>query len=124
MNLTDLLIKYPPKLNFPNWLIEQWNSYWGEKAVESFIKFLIKEPYLDISVAGDPEDMKSILKAEPLYWKTLRKYKAGNPSTFKMFYPNAYYSYLGSKYIPPQIMFKICPDGIQFDSKIHILKYA
>ena len=42
--------------------------------------------------------------------------------TFKMFYPNAYYSYLGSKYIPPQIMFKICPDGIQFDSKIHIIK--
>lgn len=86
-NRTDLLLKYPPKLNFPNWLIEQWNSYWGEKAVESFIKFLIKEPYLDISVAGDPEDMKSILKAEPLYWQTLRKYKAGNPSTFKMFYP-------------------------------------
>ena len=85
----ELLLKYPIKLNFPNWLLEKWTSFWGARNVESFINLIIKEPYLDISIAGEPEIMKNILNAEPLYWKTLRKFKAGNPSSFNMYYPES-----------------------------------
>lgn len=41
---------------------------------------------------------------------------------FRMYYPNAYYTKLGTTYMPPQIMFKICPNGTQFNTKVHILK--
>ena len=61
----------------------------GERNVDSYINLIIKEPYLDISIAGEPEIMKNILNAEPLYWKTLRKFKAGNPSSFNMYYPES-----------------------------------
>ena len=44
-----------------------------------------------------------------------------NKFEFKMYYPNAYYSKLGSEYISPQITFKICRDGYK-KQDVHIIK--
>ena len=41
---------------------------------------------------------------------------------FKIYYPNAYYAELGTKYIAPQIMFKVCTDGIGQGAPIHAIQ--
>tara|TARA_Y100001970_G_C14216765_1_gene850139 strand:+ start:1189 stop:1752 length:564 start_codon:yes stop_codon:yes gene_type:complete len=41
--------------------------------------------------------------------------------SFQLYYPNAYYSDLGTTYNPPQIMFKICPNDSNLQDRIHIL---
>ena len=39
-----------------------------------------------------------------------------------MYYPNAYYAELGTKYIAPQIVFKVYADGVGLGKQVHIIQ--
>ena len=68
------------EMNYPSWLIEDWKETWGTKQTKEIINYFQKEPYLDISVAGDPKEMEKVVKGKIIYNKTLRIDEIINPS--------------------------------------------
>ena len=68
------------EMNYPSWLIEDWKQTWGTKQTKEIINYFQKEPYLDISVAGDPQEMEKVVKGKIIYNKTLRIDEIINPS--------------------------------------------
>ena len=68
------------EMNYPSWLIEDWKQTWGIKQTKEIINYFQKEPYLDISVAGDPQEMEKVVKGKIIYNKTLRIDDIINPS--------------------------------------------
>tara|TARA_Y100001970_G_scaffold182670_1_gene222176 strand:+ start:248 stop:1549 length:1302 start_codon:yes stop_codon:yes gene_type:complete len=68
------------EMNYPTWLIEDWKQTWGIRQTKENIRYFQKEPYLDISVAGDPKEMERVLKGKNIYNKTLRIDEIIHPS--------------------------------------------
>ena len=105
-----LIIQTSNSHNFPKWLLDDWKKNWGEAIVKSIIDTVMKEPYLDITVFGDPKQMESILMGTYLCGKTIRKISAGDPTSIPEYHPKkidyAWWIQDVSATIPAQLLIK------------------
>jgi 16S rRNA (cytosine967-C5)-methyltransferase len=72
-----LAIQDPTRFAVPRWLAERWTAAYGEETFKDFVGLLIEEPYLDISVKGDPKEWAEKLDATLLSTGSLRRPIAG-----------------------------------------------
>ena len=81
----ELIIQLSDELSYPSWLVQDWRASWGEKHTKEICKWFQMEPFLDISVAGDPFIMQDILKGKQIFEKTIRKQEKTNPTQIPYF---------------------------------------
>ena len=62
----ELIIQLSDELSYPSWLVQGWRDSWGEKNTKEICKWFQMEPFLDISVAGDPFIMQDILQGKQI----------------------------------------------------------
>ena len=67
------------KKNLPGWLLESWQSAYGDEITNSILESHLKEPPVDITLSSSslPEEWANRLEAEILPVGSLRKHSAG-----------------------------------------------
>lgn len=68
------------RLNTPAWMWQSWTAAYGEAAARAIAEANLKEPCLDITVAGDAAAWAEKLDAELLPTGSLRRHGQGDPA--------------------------------------------
>ena len=81
----NVLSQLTNEMNYPKWLVKNWETSWGKKKTKEILKWLQTQPYLDLTVSGNPTEMEAVIEGKFIWGKTVRKKKLINPTTIPYF---------------------------------------
>ena len=81
----NVLSQLTDEMNYPKWLIKNWETSWGKQKTKEILKWLQTQPYLDLTVSGNPIEMEEVIEGKFIWGKTIRKKNLINPTTIPYF---------------------------------------
>ena len=81
----NILSQLTNEMNYPKWLVKNWEESWGKNKTKEILKWLQTQPYLDLTVSGNPNEMEAVIDGKFIWGKTVRKKSLVNPTSIPYF---------------------------------------
>ena len=82
----NILSQLTNEMNYPKWLVKNWEASWGKNKTKDILKWLQTQPYLDLTVSGNPIEMEAVIDGKFIWGKTVRKKSLVNPTSIPYFH--------------------------------------
>ena len=82
----NILSQLTNEMNYPKWLVKNWEVSWGKNKTKEILKWLQIQPYLDLTVSGNPTEMEAVIDGKFIWGRTVRKKSLVNPTSIPYFH--------------------------------------
>ncbi len=98
----------PGRVNTPKWLWRSWVAAFGEATARAIADAHLREPPLDLTVRGHPEEWAARLEAEMLPTGSLRRSAGGEPRDLPGFAEGAWWVQDAAAALPARLLGAVC----------------